>query len=93
MNNIIVTSQKDLTHLIEASLRKILKEELENANPSQQVAQNEIVFLAEAIEITGLAKPTLYAKTSKNEIPHYKRGRKLYFKRSELLLWIEEGKQ
>jgi len=93
MKDIVLTSKEDLTHLIESSIRKIFKEELKNANSSQQVSKNEIVFLEEAIVITGLAKPTLYAKTSKNEIPHYKRGRKLYFKRSELLAWIEEGKQ
>ena len=93
MKDFVITTQEDLTHLIESSIRKIFKEELKNANSSQQVFKNEIVFLDEAIVITGLAKPTLYAKTSKNEIPHYKRGRKLYFKRSELLAWIEEGKQ
>lgn len=93
MNDFVFTTQEDLTHLIETSIRKVIKEELENTNPSHSVPKNEIVFLEEAIVITGLAKPTLYSKTSKNEIPHYKRGRKLYFKRSELLNWIEEGKQ
>lgn len=93
MNDLVVTTSQDLTHLIESTLRKVLKEEFENTSESNQSQKNEIVFLAEAIEITGLAKPTLYAKTSQNKIPHYKRGRKLYFKRSELQAWIEEGKQ
>lgn len=93
MKDLVLTTPQDLTHLIEVALRRILKEELENSRSSAQDAKSEIVFLEEALEITGLAKPTLYSKTSKNEIPHYKRGRKLYFKRSELLAWIEEGKQ
>lgn len=35
---------------------------------------------------------TLYEKTSEKIIPHFKKGNKLYFHRSELEAWVKEGK-
>ena len=93
MQKLIITTKEDLSTLIECSVRKVLQEDRERTNQPDPAHQSEIVFLEEAMQITGLAKPTIYAKTSRGEIPHYKRSRKLYFKRSELLQWIEEGKQ
>jgi excisionase family DNA binding protein len=46
-----------------------------------------------AVEVTGLAKPTIYAAVQRREIPHMKKGKKLYFKRSELQAWIESGRK
>ena len=55
--------------------------------------EEDIIDFDEALKLTGYAKPTLYAKTGKGEIPHFKKGRKLFFKRSELVQWIEEGRR
>ena len=46
-----------------------------------------------AIEITRLSKSRIYALVQQRAIPHSKRGNKLYFKRAELLAWVEEGKR
>ena len=46
-----------------------------------------------AIELTGLAKPTIYGLVSERKIPHSKRGKKLYFSRFELLEWLTNGKR
>ncbi|MEO1519068.1 MAG: helix-turn-helix domain-containing protein [Bacteroidota bacterium] len=93
MQKFVITTKEDLSQLIETSVRKALEEDRERQPSTEAQPLNEIVFLEEAMQITGLAKPTIYAKTSKGEIPHYKRSRKLYFKRTELLRWIEEGRQ
>ncbi len=37
-------------------------------------------------------KPTWYSKISRNEVPHYKRGKKIYFLKSEIDEWLKEGK-
>ena len=37
-------------------------------------------------------KPTWYGKISRNEVPHYKRGRKLIFLKSEIDEWLKQGK-
>jgi hypothetical protein len=42
-----------------------------------------------AMEVTKLKKQTIYGLTCGEKIPHYKKGKKLYFSRSELLIWIK----
>lgn len=37
-------------------------------------------------------KPTWYSKISRNEVPHYKRGKKIYFLKSEIDEWLKQGK-
>lgn len=46
--------------------------------------------LEEACQYLGISKPTLYSKTSKNLIPYYKDGKKLYFSKKELDEWVLE---
>ena len=65
---------------------------LNDRKPPTQPPESEILTLEEAAKFLSLAKQTLYGMTSKEEIPFYKRRRKLYFKRSDLLKWLEEGK-
>ena len=48
---------------------------------------NEYVNIEEASKILSLAKQTIYGFTCRMEIPHCKRGRKLYFSRQELNEW------
>lgn len=46
-----------------------------------------------AQQVTRLSKPRLYILVSAREIPHAKRGNKLYFNRAELLEWVAAGKR
>lgn len=47
----------------------------------------------QAAAFLGLKKSTVYKKVMLGELPHYKTGKKLKFKRSELEAYIESGKQ
>ncbi len=62
---------------------------IEHTRPSTRENEDEIGGVDLAMKITGLSKSTIYNKVCNNEIPHIKKGR-LYFKRSELIEWIEE---
>ena len=53
----------------------------------------EVGGLDLACEITRLSKARIYALVSEREIPHSKRGNKLYFDRAELLDWIAGGRR
>ena len=44
----------------------------------------EVLNLEQAAEYVSLSKSAIYKKTSERNIPHFKQGKKLYFKRSEL---------
>lgn len=69
---------------------------LMNVNHQQSSDHEEdeerLLNVREAARFLGDAVATLYGRTSRNEIPFYKRGKKVYFKKSELFAWIEEGK-
>ncbi|MDC7218018.1 MAG: helix-turn-helix domain-containing protein [Spirochaetales bacterium] len=54
--------------------------------------QEELLNIAEAAKLLNLSVPTIYSKVSRNEIPVCKKGKRLYFYKSELLSWIKSGK-
>jgi excisionase family DNA binding protein len=62
-------------------------------NTSRSDEEDKWLTIQEASALLNLAKQTLYAKVSKNEIPYSKRGKKLYFLKSELTEYISSGKK
>lgn len=52
---------------------------------------NRIWNIDDVVHFTGFAKGTIYNMTSRREIPHRKRGKKLFFIPDEILNWIEES--
>lgn len=51
-----------------------------------------VLDLDDAVLFTGFSKGHLYRLTSERQIPHYKKNRKLYFKKTELEAWLLEEK-
>jgi hypothetical protein len=72
---------------LEALLMEILTHLRDNASASVP----EIGGIALAQQVTYLSKARLYALVSARQIPHAKRGNKLYFNRTELQAWITAG--
>lgn len=66
------------------------KQQLDSPSKS---SNNEIFDVTQAVEFLKIPTSTLYTLTSQKKIPYYKRGKKLYFKKSELQLWIDKGKK
>src|ERR1700756_237542 len=52
----------------------------------------EIMNINQTAEYIGIAKSTMYKFTSCRMIPHFKQGKKIYFKKSELDEWITKNK-
>ncbi|CAN5600473.1 hypothetical protein BH11BAC2_BH11BAC2_20390 [soil metagenome] len=73
-----------------ALLKETLREIMQEVNPLIQVP--DILDIKQAADLLRLKVNTLYEKTSRKLIPHFKKGNKLYFKRSELKAWVIEGK-
>ena len=82
-----------LEELISSTIKKSISEAFRNEKQSlkKETEFKKIGGIDLAVQITGLAKPTIYAMTSKNTIPFLKRGGKLYFKTEDLQRWLEEG--
>ncbi len=58
------------------------------SEPNTHPANEPMVGVRGASKITGLAVNTLYEKTHHKTIPHYKKGKRIYFRPSELLSWF-----
>ena len=48
-----------------------------------------ILTIDEAVAFTGYSKSAIHSATSKNTIPHFKRGNKLFFFKDELAEWLK----
>jgi excisionase family DNA binding protein len=49
---------------------------------------NQIMNISEVAAYIKAAKTTVYGMTHRNTIPHYKSGKRLYFKKEEIDEWI-----
>lgn len=79
-----------LKDLLTEIVREVFRE---NQLTSTTNPENEaMVSIQEAAKITGLAVNTLYDKTHQRAVPHYKKGKRIYFRPSELLAWLRKGK-
>lgn len=77
-------SRDEFKSMLKEALREILIEDkIETSN------DGTLINIQEAAALLNLAVATIYEKTSEKLIPHYKHGKKIMFKKSELLAWVE----
>ena len=55
---------------------------------SMSLAQKEVLTIDELVIYTGKSKSTIYKLTSSRNIPCYKNGKNVYFKRQEIDEWL-----
>jgi excisionase family DNA binding protein len=79
------TSKDELAEIIKNAVSDSFKIHL---SESKQDKYPEYLTISQASAYLHLATPTIYGFTSKNEIPFLKKGKKLYFKRTDLDLWL-----
>ncbi len=86
-------SFEDLPKIIGKVYEKLDKIEKLLGQPvvSDQV-EEDLMTIEGASKLLSLSVATIYTKVCKNEIPVNKKGKKLYFYRSELLDWIKSGR-
>jgi len=51
------------------------------------------ITISEAAALINLSVPTLYGLTHRRKIPSYRKGKRLYFLKSELLAWLKAGRR
>ncbi|HVA98083.1 MAG TPA: helix-turn-helix domain-containing protein [Bacteroidia bacterium] len=88
MTKIIVTTKDELQEIIHESVKSAISEQ----NTQQQSEElDKMMSLKEVAIFLNLAQQTVYGFTSKQQIPFVKKGKKLYFRKSELEKWLMEG--
>lgn len=88
---LISLSIDDLKDLITTCVSSCLKH-----TPSENTeAKPPDVLLTskEAAKILSLSVHTIYGKVHRQEIPHSKKGKRLYFSKQELTEWIRSGRK
>jgi excisionase family DNA binding protein len=85
-----------LTNISEQEFKEFLKDALKEILGDELGAMKkqfpDILTVQQAADFLKLKIATLYEKTSRKLIPHFKKGNKLYFHLSELQEWIQKGK-
>ena len=66
---------------------------LKNQVNDNAVIPERFLNIQEAAKVLNLTKATLYTKVSKNEVPHFKQGNRLYFSNIELTEYLKQGKR
>ena len=75
----------------EVSELKLLLIERQEHTPTEQLEQ--LLTIQEAGDFLSLSVPTMYCKVSKNELPVCKRGKRLYFSRTDLMEYVKAGRK
>ena len=69
-----------------------IEDRLENIERLLLIANRNVFGVSEAALFLGLSQARVYHLTSAKEIPHYKKGKSVYFRRDELEEWMTEEK-
>jgi len=85
-----ISNSTPLLNLIEAYVCSLVKGMM--VNPDTDKAIPPVFGVKTLSEMTGYSINTIYSKTSKNEIPHYKRDGRLFFKKDEVEKWLTMNK-
>lgn len=89
--DIIVMSRTQLQELLDSRIERLeqmIDRCISIVQSTQEQPKDEVMTMQQAEQLTGYNRGTLYRMTSQQEIPHYKSGGKLRFKRSELERWL-----
>ncbi|MFY0653882.1 MAG: helix-turn-helix domain-containing protein [Cyclobacteriaceae bacterium] len=77
---------------LELLLDRLADKIVARLNGSIPKAANELLNVKQAAEFLELSVQTMYAKVCRRELPHMKRGKRLYFSTDELIKYVEQGK-
>lgn len=67
-----------------------LNQRLDRIERLTMIGAKNVLSLEETAELTGFSVGHLYRLTSQKQIPHFKKNRKLYFKKSDIEEWMTE---
>lgn len=89
-NNIIVQfSEGEFKELLKECIHEGIKE----SRYHSEASIDKLLNIQEAASYLNLAQQTLYGFTSSRTIPFIKKGKKLYFRKSDLDQWLSEGRK
>lgn len=88
---LIINLMKRMEQRVMKKLEKLLEQKPEPTS-QKEVEADELLGVKAVSELLGLAINTIHKKAYRKELPHMKRGKFLYFKRSEIMEYLNRGK-
>lgn len=73
-------------------LKQALQEALAEFFADRVLPGDELLNVGQAARFLNIAETTVYEKTHLKKIPHYKKGKRILFRKAELLEWMETGR-
>jgi excisionase family DNA binding protein len=61
--------------------------------PSTELPEADLLTVTQAAQLLNLARATVYNLVSRKQIPVFKKGKRLYFSKAALLVWVQSGKK
>lgn len=92
MTNISFENLPQAVNQLNKKLDVIEKLLLENGKQQTQNQPEDLLTVQQAAKFLTLSKPTIYSKCSRNELPYMKRGKRLYFSKTELAEYLKAGR-
>jgi|SRR5690606_9739912 len=91
MEQVLITniSKKELVDIIEQTVKGVIGS---TKTQSTNIRERPI-GVSKAAQILLLSIPSIYRKSKNLEIPHFKKGNRLYFYESELEAWLRGGQK
>ena len=91
MEQVMITSinKQELVDIIEQTVKKVFG----TTKPEIVESKERPIGVPKAAKILLLSEPSIYRKSKNLEIPHFKRGNRLYFYESELQAWLKGGQK
>lgn len=90
-NNIIIQfTESEFKQLLKTTVYEGIKE---SGHTSDLPTSDKLLSIPEAAIFLNLAQQTLYGYTSNRTIPFIKKGKKLYFRKSDLENWLTDGRK
>ncbi len=83
------TAVTELTNQI-SELKRLI---VEKGKDQSSETPEQFLTIQEASQLLNLTVPTLYSKVSRRELPVMKKGKRLYFLKTELIDYIKEGRK
>lgn len=85
-----VISKEELKEVLKEIIEPLVEKHFKKLKP---VDEKPFIQIEEAAALLNLARQTIYTMVSQGKIPFYKRGKRLYFKKSELIDWVTGSRE